>query len=284
VVIDAHLHLWDTERLRTSGCGGRENAVIKPDVRSSRTSSPGAEAAGVDQAVLVQADDSAADTDAMFEVRGGPPRDRRRGRLGAPRPARRGGERLGSWPGGPPWPASHLIHDQPDPDWRLRRAPGDRREGSRCSSSGVVPVRRDRGAAAAPEPRAGAVRALSRAADGPRPPGPPAARRHGYREWRALITAAAANPLVCAKVSGLYPPHDAWTADDLAEVAEFAFGLFGPEAPDVRSDWPVAEMSGGYAKVRTELSRLFARLTPGDRTPSWAAPPRASTPLPTPED
>jgi predicted TIM-barrel fold metal-dependent hydrolase len=67
VVIDAHLHLWDTGRLRYEWLQRPENAAINrtfgfEDFRSR------AAAAGVDRAVLVQADDSAADTEAMFEV------------------------------------------------------------------------------------------------------------------------------------------------------------------------------------------------------------------------
>ena len=84
-------------------------------------------------------------------------------------------------------------------------------------------------------------------------------------EWRALITAAARNPRVFAKVSGLYPPGPDWTADDIREVAEFTFGLFGPDRLMFGSDWPVAELSGGYARVRTELTRLFASLPPDGR-------------------
>lgn len=37
--------------------------------------------------------------------------------------------------------------------------------------------------------------------------------------------AAARNPRVFAKVSGLYPPGSSWTSGDLEEIAEFAFGL-----------------------------------------------------------
>src|ERR1700730_12211753 len=67
VVIDAHLHLWNTERLRYGWLQRPENAAINrtfgfEDFRSR------AAAARVDRAVLVQADDSAADTEAMFEV------------------------------------------------------------------------------------------------------------------------------------------------------------------------------------------------------------------------
>jgi L-fuconolactonase len=84
-------------------------------------------------------------------------------------------------------------------------------------------------------------------------------------EWRGLITAAAGNPLVFAKVSGLYPADPSWTAADLREVVEFAFGLFGPDRLMFGSDWPVAELGGGYAKVRAELTRLVDQLPPAGR-------------------
>jgi L-fuconolactonase len=84
-------------------------------------------------------------------------------------------------------------------------------------------------------------------------------------EWRGLITAAAGNPLVFAKVSGLYPADPSWTAADLREVVEFAFGLFGPDRLMFGSDWPVAELGGGYAKVTGELTRLFGQFTPPER-------------------
>jgi L-fuconolactonase len=50
------------------------------------------------------------------------------------------------------------------------------------------------------------------------------------------------------------------------------------------SDWPVAELSGGYAKVRTELSRLLAQLTPGDRDAVLGGTAARFYALPTPED
>jgi L-fuconolactonase len=67
VVIDAHLHLWDTGRLRYQWLRRPENAAINRTFGFADFKAR-AQAAGVDQAVLVQADDSAADTDAMFEV------------------------------------------------------------------------------------------------------------------------------------------------------------------------------------------------------------------------
>src|SRR5437899_879258 len=84
-------------------------------------------------------------------------------------------------------------------------------------------------------------------------------------QWRALITAAARNPLVFAKVSGLYPPDPSWTAADLREVVEFAAELFGPDRLMFGSDWPVAELGRGYAKVRAELVRLVDQLPTAGR-------------------
>jgi predicted TIM-barrel fold metal-dependent hydrolase len=67
VVVDAHLHLWNTERLRYEWLQRPENAAINRTFGFDDFRARGA-AAGVDRTVLVQADDSAADTEAMFEV------------------------------------------------------------------------------------------------------------------------------------------------------------------------------------------------------------------------
>jgi predicted TIM-barrel fold metal-dependent hydrolase len=67
VVIDAHLHLWNTERLHYQWLQRPENAAINRTFGFGDFASRAA-AAGVDRAVLVQADDTAADTEAMFEV------------------------------------------------------------------------------------------------------------------------------------------------------------------------------------------------------------------------
>jgi L-fuconolactonase len=84
-------------------------------------------------------------------------------------------------------------------------------------------------------------------------------------EWRGLITAAARNPLVFAKVSGLYAADPSWTAADLRDVVEFAVELFGPDRLMFGSDWPVAELGGGYAKVTAELFTLIGQLPPAGR-------------------
>jgi L-fuconolactonase len=92
----------------------------------------------------------------------------------------------------------------------------------------------------------------------------------GVAQWQALITAAARNPLVFTKISGLYPPgpqgaQGAWTAEDIRPVVEFALELFGAGRLMFGSDWPVAELGGGYVKVWTELSKIFDELSGPER-------------------
>ncbi len=72
-------------------------------------------------------------------------------------------------------------------------------------------------------------------------------------------------PLGDADTSECYPPDPSWTAADLREVVEFAVELFGPDRLMFGSDWPVAELGGGYAKVRAELGQLVDQLSPTGR-------------------
>jgi L-fuconolactonase len=262
VVIDAHLHLWNIERLHYEWLQRPENAAINrtygfEDFRAR------AAAAGVDRAVLVQADDSVADTEAMFEVASAHPEiagvvawvplDR-------PDEAAAQLDRLQARPGFAG--IRNLIHDQPDPDWLLRPSVGEglallERRGIPFDVICVLP--RHLSHVPVLSERYPALRMVLDHLSHP-PLGPV-----NTGEWRALITAAAGNPLVFAKVSGLYPPEEAWTAENLRGVVEFAFELFGPDRLMFGSDWPVAELGGGYAKMRTDLSKLFAQLPPAGR-------------------
>jgi L-fuconolactonase len=262
VVIDAHLHLWDTERLPYAWLQRLENAAINrtygfEDFRSR------AAAAGVDRAVLVQADDSAADTEAMFEVASAHPEI---AGVVAWVPLDRADEaaaqldRLQARPGFAG--VRTLIHDQLDPDWLLRPSVGEglallEQRGVPFDVISVLPRHLSH------------VPVLSE-----RYPALPMVLDHlshpplggqDPAQWRALITAAARNPLAFAKVSGLYPPDPDWTAEDLRGVVEFAFELFGPDRLMFGTDWPVAELGGGYAKMRTELSKLFDQLSRPER-------------------
>jgi len=70
---------------------------------------------------------------------------------------------------------------------------------------------------------------------------------------------------VFAKVSGLYPADPSWTAVDVRDAVEFAVELFGSDRLMFGSDWPVAELGGGYAKVTAGLFKLIGQLHPAGR-------------------
>ena len=88
MVIDAHLHLWNTERLHYEWLQRPENAAINRTF-GFEDFGPRAARTGVGQAVLVQADDTAADTAAFCERYGVSPTESANCVVIA---ARRGGE------------------------------------------------------------------------------------------------------------------------------------------------------------------------------------------------
>lgn len=262
MVIDAHVHLWDVARHRYEWLQRPENSAIRRTFRFADFAAV-ASAAGVDRAVLVQADDDDADTEAMFEVArehqpvagvvAWVPLDR-------PDEAAAALDRLA---GRPKFAGIRtLIHDQPDPDWLLRPEVGEglalleRRDVPFDVISVLprhlrhVPVLSER------YPRLRMV--LDHLSH-------PPLGREDWEPWRSLLRAAAANPLVHAKVSGLYPPRDGWGAADIRPYVEFAVELFGPGRLMFGSDWPVAELSGGYERVWAAISPILAGLPAADR-------------------
>ena len=234
-----------------------------------------AAAAGVDRAVLVQADDSAADTEAMFEVAAAHPEiagvvawvpldrpDEAAARLD--RTAQRGRASPASAPSSTTSPT--------------RTGCSARRSGKGLAlleRSGIpfdvisvlprhlshVPVLSER------------YPALRMVLDHLSHPPLGGA---DTSEWRTLITAAARNPLVFAKVSGLYPPirrgpprtcGTSWSSPSAVRA--------GPA--DVRQ-----RLAGGRARrrLRQGAGRTRQALRPAPRPgarPSWAAPPPGST-------
>lgn len=86
--------------------------------------------------------------------------------------------------------------------------------------------------------------------------------------WWSLIADAAQNPLVTAKVSGLYSATadiSAWTTADIRPFFNRAMETFGPQRLMYGGDWPISVMAGGYTKVWQGLSPLFDELSPADR-------------------
>jgi len=76
--------------------------------------------------------------------------------------------------------------------------------------------------------------------------------RDGAREpWAAQLRAAAENPRLYCKLSGLVTEADllAWTPNDLLPYAQVVLEVFGPERVMYGSDWPVCTLAATYQQV-----------------------------------
>lgn len=80
--------------------------------------------------------------------------------------------------------------------------------------------------------------------------------------WRSDLRRLAAHPKVYCKLSGLITEaHAGWRVDDLRPYTETALNLFGPDRLIWGSDWPVADLAGGYAAWAQATEDLLAALT-----------------------
>jgi L-fuconolactonase len=82
------------------------------------------------------------------------------------------------------------------------------------------------------------------------------------------MAAAAENPRVYGKVSGLYSATAdmaAWTTDAIRPFFDRALELFGPGRLMYGGDWPISVLAGGYTRVWGGLQPLFEGLSTNDR-------------------
>lgn len=263
-VIDAHQHFWNPSRVAYDWLGpdlGPINRAIEfADL------APLLAATGVERTVLVQSADNAADTDYMFEIAAAHPEIAAVvGWVPLDDPAA-AAARLPVLLANPVFAGiRNLIHTQPDPDWLLR--PDVDESLGLLAARDVpfdvvsvlprhlehVPTLSERH----PELRM-VIDHLSK----------PPIKAGNDEPWRSLIARAAENPLVFAKVSGLYPSVGdmaAWTADDVRPWLHTALELFGAERLMFGGDWPISVLAGGYVRVWEGLSVLFDELSADDR-------------------
>jgi L-fuconolactonase len=262
-IIDSHQHVWDPSRARydwlTSDLAPIDRAIgfdeLEPSLRR----------AGVDATVLVQSADNAEDTELMFEtaaahpqivgVVGYVPLDRPAEASSALTALRRHPLFVG---------VRNLAHTRPDPDWLITPEVDEglgllEAAGVPFDMVGVLPRHLE------------LVPIISQ-----RHPGltividhlnKPPIGQDSREPWWHLIAAAAENPRVYGKVSGLYPldaPTD-WTADTVRPFVDRAIEVFGIHRLMYGGDWPISVLSGGYDHVWDELSVIFADLNPTDR-------------------
>jgi L-fuconolactonase len=264
-IIDSHQHVWDPSRAEYEWL----DASLAPINRAITLDEliPELRTAGVQHTVQVQSSDNNEDTQLMRDsadahpdivaaIVGYGPLDRP-DELAATLETWRTDSRMVG--------VRNLIHNKPDPDWLLR---DDVSSGlGVLESSGyaldvvavlprhleLIPILSER----FPRLRM-VIDHLSK------PPIGLADRE----PWWSLIAGAARNPLVSAKVSGLYSATTdagAWSTASVRPFFERALEAFGPQRLMYGGDWPISILSGGYARVWGGLAPLFSELSEADR-------------------
>jgi L-fucono-1,5-lactonase len=266
-VIDAHQHVWDLTRAQYSWLDRGSFPIDRTiDFEYLR---PLLLDAGIGHTVLVQSADNRDDTDYMFDVAehhhevagivAWVPLDNPEAAASDLAQLRTNALFVG---------IRNLIHTRSDPDWLLRP---DVDESLGLLERADVPFD-----VVAVLPRhLELVGEVSR-----RHPGlrmvidhlakPPIKELDAgsWRQWRTLLSRAAENPLVYAKVSGLYPSEGDltdWHAGDVRPALDFALETFGADRLMYGGDWPISVLAGGYRKVWGELSTLFDQLPAHER-------------------
>lgn len=259
--IDAHLHLWDRSV--------SEYAWITPDLGALDADfGPGRardelDAAGLDAAILVQAEDSLADTRFMLDVAakhawvagvvGWVPLDDRAAAHAA-LDALDGEAALRG--------IRHLVHDDPRDDFLdLPDVRSSLAEIARRGLAFDVPDAWPRHLGAARR-LAKAIPELTVVIDHlAKPP----VGRDDFGAWRREFEAIAALPNTVAKFSGLHLPGVPFGAATVQPLFEIAFDSFGPDRLMYGGDWPMSVPHGGYQQTWSVMGGCLGGLTSGER-------------------
>jgi L-fuconolactonase len=89
--------------------------------------------------------------------------------------------------------------------------------------------------------------------------------------WREQIAAAAENPNVYAKISGLNTAVGKadWSAEDLQPAIDFALEAFGTHRLMFGGDWPVSILAGDYAGVFQATRTCLSHLSDSEQAAIW---------------
>jgi L-fuconolactonase len=258
--VDAHLHLWDLERSAYSWITP-ELAPLDTTITAERARAE-LDACGIGRAVLVQAEDSEADTAFMLEV--ADRCDWVAGVVGWVRldETATTEDQLGRWLAHPAFRGvRHLVHDDPRDDFLA--LPAVRRSLGLLAAVGLpfdVPDAWPRHLAAVAE-LAAALPGLTVVVDhlGKPPPGAT------FGAWRAVLADVAARPNTVAKVSGLQVPGTPFTVEAVRPAWDAALELFGPDRLMWGSDWPMTLLTAGYAGTWEVMAALIGELAPAEQ-------------------
>lgn len=259
--IDAHLHLWD----RTVSDYAWITPELGPLFDDFGPEQARAElaAAGIDAAILVQAEDSAADTRFMLDVArehdwvagvvGWVPLERPR-QVSAALDGLAGEAALCG--------IRHLVHDDPRDEFLdLPEVRASLAEVARRGLTFDVPDAWPRHLAASGR-LARALPELTVVIDHlAKPP----VGRDEFDAWLREFRAVAELPNTVAKFSGLHLPGVAFGAARVRPLWELALDAFGPERLMYGGDWPMSVPSGGYQPTWQVMRGCLDELTPEER-------------------
>lgn len=250
MLIDAHQHYWDPAAVAYPWMDPADAVIHRrygPEHVAEHLSRH-----RIDGTVLVQSADSDEDTDSMFAVADVQPHVWGVVAYAPIDDAARTAARLGVLRAHPQFCGVRtLIHDRADPAWILRPEVID---GLRVLAAQGVPYDF---IAVVPE-HLEALVALHERVPGLRIVldhfGKPPFGAGPDHPWHRLIAEVAALPGVHAKLSGLYPRLVGGADEPLRPWVERAVDLFGPDRLMLGSDWPIAELAGGFDPVWDALT------------------------------
>lgn len=266
--LDSHLHLWELGEGRypwlQPSHGILYNTFTAGQAREALS------AAGVGQAILVQADDTAADNEAMLAAADA--HDWIVGVVGwlpleDPSPA---AALLEKWGDNPKFRGVRtLVHDDPRPD--LLGHARVRQTLALLEQSGVafdIPdaFPRHLGQAAAVARDFPELRVVVDHLGKP----PRASGAADMAEWERQLRAVAALPNTAAKVSGLHASGAEFSAAALAQVWSVALSAFGPERLMFGGDWPVSLLGAPYMEMVAVAAELIDSLSPAEAQAVWS--------------
>ncbi|WP_120520369.1 amidohydrolase family protein [Arthrobacter celericrescens] len=267
-MIDAHLHLWELTPGAYSWLGPQHGALFRTytaEEAESVLAASGVPGVGVKGAVLVQADDTLADTEAMLAVADSNPWVLGVvGWIPLERPAD-AETQLARFTAHPRFRGvRHLVHNDPRDNF-LDLAPV--RDSLRLlATQGLAFDVPD----AFPRHLGATVRLardlpeLTVVLDHLGKP-PLGAGTEPMARWRTDFRALAEQPNTVAKLSGLHLPGVPYTAAALRPLWEEALEAFGPERLMIGGDWPVCTLGAPYERTIGALLELLGELADAER-------------------
>lgn len=257
--IDSHLHLWDLAVGEYAWLGPEHGALHTS--WSPEQARRELDSAGVGGAILVQAEDSLADTRYLLEmaaanewvlgVVGWVPLEHTAAAV----------RHLDTWGAHPAFRGvRHLLND--DPRDNFLELPAVLASLAELAARGLPFEVHDAWPRFLGRTAALEVPGLTLVIDHL---GKPPRARAEIIGWRTDLARVAEHPLAVAKVSGLQEFGEPFTAEMAREPFETALELFGADRLLWGGDWPVTVASGGYARAFAVYTQLIAELSPTEQ-------------------